>query len=540
MTEARQPALIHALLQADLYPHPVTALRLIETHISWVVLTGHFAYKLKKPLNLGFLDFSTLEKRRKACEEELRLNARLAPGLYLAVIRISGTPGNPCLDGDGPAIEYAVKMHEFAQAHQLDRVILSPEPDPEDLDKLFRHFGVRLAGFHLGLPAAQADTPYGDPKRIAQDARDNFTALAPFESDAAVAALLRRLRSWTETSLANVTELLRKRKAGGLVRECHGDLHLRNLVLHDNQIVPFDCIEFSPELRWIDVMSDVAFLFMDLVHHQRERLAYNFLNAWLSASGDFEALRLLWFYAVYRAMVRAKVTGIELLQHGWPDIPGKPVPDQGFRKLTAHLEHALALAGRGRPLMVITHGVSGSGKTWVAARLAGELGAIHMRSDVERKRLFGMTADARSSAADKPALYGRAASEQTYARLLALAETTLNAGFPVLVDATFLETRYRDQFAAEARRLGIPFVILHCEASTETLRARVAKRDKLAADASEADLTVLARQLSAAEPFESRETRHVVKLATDADIDFRQLLAQIEAFLPEPELFAPQ
>ncbi len=540
MGEARQPLLIERLLQADVYPHPVSGLRLIETHISWVVLTGCFAYKLKKPLDLGFLDFSSLEKRKDACEEELRLNARLAPGLYVAVIPITGTPDRPELDGAGSAIEYAVKMHEFPQENELDRIVQSAEPDPAQLDARFREFGTQLAEFHMGLPAAAADTPYGEPAGIARDALDNFAALTAFADVPAFAALAGALRSWTEQSLTELAELLTARKAIGLVREGHGDLHLRNLVLHDDRIVPFDCIEFSPGLRWVDVINDVAFLFMDLIHHERKRFAYTFLNAWLAVSGDYAGLRLAPFYSVYRAMVRAKIAGIELLQHGWQATTDNPELQERFTKLCRHLELASQLAQPGHPLIIITHGVSGSGKTWVASRLASAMGAIHVRSDVERKRLFGMTADARSSADEKPGLYGRAASQQTYERLLNVAQTVVKAGFPVLVDATFLAPRYRDQFARLADDQRLPFVILDCQASAETLRARVAKRSRQGKDASEADAEVLDRQLASDWQLAPAELAHAEVLQTDEEIDLEALVDRITSHAARaPEAGSP-
>lgn len=529
MKEAKLPVIVSRLLEPSRYPHPVVRTRLIETHISWVILTGQFAYKLKKPLDLGFLDFSTLQKRRHACEEELRLNARLAPGLYLAVVAISGTPDDPRLTDRGEAIEYAVKMHEFPQDKQLDRVILSAEADPEDLEDQFRDFGRQLALFHCGLPAAGPESRWGKPERVGSDALDNFEALAPFSGDARINTRLQALRSWTEKSLGTLDDLLNARKAGGFVREGHGDLHLRNLVLHGDQVVPFDCLEFSPELRWIDVISDLAFLFMDLVHHRRERLAYAFLNAWLATSGDYPGLRLLWFYAVYRAMVRAKIAGIGLLQHGWPDWTDDAALEELLADLNTHLEHASRLAGQGDLMIIITHGLSGSGKTWLASRLATEMGAIHVRSDIERKRLFGIAQEVRSSEAEKAELYSSTASARTYASLLEIAGGVIAAGLPVVVDATFLEAGFRERFRSLAARLAVPFIILDCQASTETLRKRVAQRDRLRADASEADLKVLEKQLSGLVPLSPQEQPVVLAVQTDAPLDIHAILSRLKS-----------
>lgn len=527
MNKATLPVLISKLLQTSRYPHPVTTVELIETHISWVLLTGDFVYKIKKPVNLGFLDFSTLEKRHQACTEELRLNTRLAPELYLEVVPITGSDAAPEIGGEGEAIEYAVLMHEFPQELQMDRWLGVHAKDHAEAVLLFRRFGARLAAFHAALSCAGPDTDFGKPAVVRGEVMENFRHLVPLAGGADIASRLDGLRDWSDSRFEVLRAVMGERKAAGFVREGHGDLHLRNLVLRGKEILAFDCIEFSAELRWIDVINDVAFLFMDLLHHDKQQLAFGFLNAWLARSGDYPALRLLRFYAVYRAMVRAKIAGIELIQERWPDARDEPASQQHLADLTSHLDLAQRLAHEARPLLVITHGVSGAGKSWLARRLAGELGAIHVRSDVERKRLFKLAPEARSAAANKPEMYGAAASEKTYRRLLDVAATCLDAGWPVIVDATFLRQVDRDAFARLATRKARPFAILDCRASLATLRERVANRTHEGRDASEADVQVLEMQLRDSQPLVPAEVAKLISVQTDADIDVRALASRL-------------
>ncbi len=526
------PKLVSQMLQPDFYPHPVSQLELLETHISWVILTGDFVYKVKKPVDLGFLDFSSLEKRHKACEDELRLNARLAPELYLAVMPVTGTIDKPRLGGTGPALEYLLKMHEFPQDRQLDRLLTYGHEDAGQLLVAFQQFGERLAHFHDDLPPARDSTMFGDPETACAAALANFEHLDHLKAANGIRAQLTDLQDWTGRQCQDRRDALRARKQAGRIRECHGDLHLRNLVLLERGIVPFDCIEFSAELRWIDVISDVAFLFMDLLFHKRDELAYAFLNAWLSSSGDYEGLALLRFYAVYRAMVRAKIAGIELQQEDWPDSTEKPLQDEHLVDLRRHLALATRLhQGRGA-LLILTYGVSGSGKTWLASRLARQLGAIHIRSDVERKRLFGMAAEEHSSVTEKSRVYSWEASARTYARLLATATSALDAGMPVIVDATFLEKDRRDPFARLARKAGVNMIILHCLADSETLNNRVRSRQSEGSDASEADQAVLAAQLQSREPLAPDEQQGCIVVDTGQSIDIAELADRLTAQRP--------
>ena len=512
-------AMIAALRDPGRYPHPVERVELLETHISWILLTGRYAYKLKKPVSLGFLDFSTLEARRTACEEELRLNRRTAPDLYLEVVPVTGTEAEPRLGGKGRAIDFAVKMREFPQDALLDRVAARGELRLELMDDL----AAEVAAFHAQVARAATGSDFGSPADVIGQARQNFDQLRSLDPDRESAAALKRLTEWTEREFARRAPAFAARRDAGFVRECHGDLHLRNLLLLDGRIVPFDCIEFNAHFRWIDVMSEVAFLVMDLVDHGFAAHAARFLDAYLEGTGDYAGLGLLRFYLVYRAMVRAKVAWMR--GHQLP--ASTPERDRAEREFRDYLRLAERFVALERRALILTRGLSGSGKTVFSGFLVEEIGAIRVRSDVERKRLHGLAAAERTGAAVGGGIYGPDATRRTYARLAEIARIVLDAGFPAVVDATFLLRADRDALRALAREAGATFAIAACEAPEPVLRERILARTRAAGDASEANLEVLVRQLATAQPLAGDELTFAVKV--DTTRDFASLRASAAA-----------
>lgn len=486
-----------ALLKPECYPHPVRDIRVIETHISWVLLTGKYAYKIKKPVDLGFLDFSTLEKRRHFCEEELRLNRRLAPKLYLEVVTVRGSPEAPRIGGAGPLLEYAVKMREFPQDALASRLIECGQFDAGEIDAL----AALIAHFHAAAAPARTADRLGKPETVYAAALQNLDQILPRQRLSRDHAAVQRLREWTEREFRDRRDQLAARKRAGCVRECHGDLHLGNIVVSGGRPVPFDCIEFNDKLRWIDVVSEVAFVVMDLHDHGRPDLGWRLLNRYLEASGDYDGLAVLRFYLVYRALVRAKVHLIRSQQ------PGLLASDKsrlrnafkGYLRLASRLSAVAGVA------LLITHGVSGSGKTTATQSLIELIGAIRVRSDVERKRLHGIKPLERSRSGPDADIYTAAATQTTYERLLAVAEHVIKAGYPAVVDATFLKRAERELFHHLARRCGVPFVVLDFHAPEKLLRERVVQRAATGADASEADLSVLDRQMQLREPLSPQE-----------------------------------
>lgn len=461
---------VTSLLDPHRYPHPVERVELLETHISWLLLAGEFAYKLKKPVTLPFLDYGTVARRRACCEAELRLNRRYAPQLYLGLVEFDGEP--------------AVKMHRFDEAARLDRVSRRGELTPAHLSDLAR----TVAAFHADADAAPADSRFGSPQTVLAAAMENFDeldALLP-----AHAPKLARLRAWTAGEFERRRATIAERKNQDRIRECHGDLHLGNLVLLENRVVPFDCIEFNDALRWIDVANEIAFTYVDLFDHGKPGLACWLISEWLVWSGDFGALALLPFYAVYRAVVRAKVAAIR----GQAD------------EAIEYLAMAETLTARTPPTLTITFGLSGSGKTTRSSELLladARAATVRLRSDVERKRLFGLAPDADSGGA----IYGTEATAQTYGRLAELARKALGDGWSVIVDAAFLRRAERAAFRRLAHDARVPFAILACTAPADDLRQRLAAR---AGDASEADAEVLERQFGWLEPLDEAEAAEIV------------------------------
>lgn len=486
--------LIQALQDAALFDHPVTGFTVIETHISWVLLTGPFAYKIKKPVNLGFCDFTSLEKRKFFCEEELRLNRRLAPELYAGIVPVTGTETAPRLAGGGAAIEYAVKMVEFDQACRLDRVLASGGLENQHVDQLARE----LAEFHAAIPAAAPESSYGGPEAVIQAVRGTLKHCGSSG-----------LAGWCEAEAKHLEPVFEARKASGFVREAHGDVHLANIALVDGRVRIFDAIEFNPELRWIDVMSEIAFAVMDLEDRGRSGLALRLLNAYLELTGDYEGLRVFRFYEVYRALVRAKVAAIRLSQHDLTEKERAVVR----READGYLELARRFTRTDAPRLLITHGVSGSGKTYGTQKILEEEGCIRLRTDVERKRLFGLKADESTPPSQRAEVYGPDATRRVYRRLLDLAWMILGAGYSVIVDGTFLKRGERDEFRALAESMAVPFTILVFEAPEEVLKERVAGRKDEGRDASEADWAVVARQREWREPLAADELPSARKAA---------------------------
>jgi aminoglycoside phosphotransferase family enzyme/predicted kinase len=493
--------LIQALQSPDCYPHAVTDIRLLETHISWILLAGEFAYKIKKPVDFGFLDFSSLAKRQFFCHEELRLNQRFAPGLYLDVISIGGSPHQPVLGGE-PAFEYAVKMQRFAEQDVLEHVLERGELTRQHLQSLAK----RLTEFHTDLPPDTSDAGYGNADQIAAPARQNFQQLALL-LDACHSERLQDLQAASEAEFQRCQLLFEQRQQTGKVRECHGDLHLGNIVLLGCQPTLFDGIEFNPGLRWIDVINDLAFLLMDLQHRQRPDLAFACLDAYLQVSGDYAGLSVLRFYLGYRALVMAKVSAIRAKQLGGPvDL----TQCEGYLRLAEQIYLPV------KPALIITYGLPGCGKTSVSQIVLEKYQAIRLRSDVERKRLFGLSAEQNSDSAITGGIYTPEATQRTYQHLLDVSRQILQSGFSVIVDAAFLKLSERESFRQLADQLHVPFAIVAISVDESLQRQRLVERQH---DASEADLIVLEKLKLACEPLNDAEQSYLVRITNNQTID---------------------
>lgn len=513
MNEAQPLAL---RLDAASFPHPVTHLQRRETAISWLVLTGQYVYKIKKPVHFDFLDASTLQRRRFLCEEELRLNRRFAPDLYEALVPIAERHGHPEVGSSGAPIEYAVRMRQFEASEELAAQLGSGGGGvgANDLAGL----GARLADWHAESPVAQ-DPHCGDVELVRSQVMDNFSALRAHLGDQH-AGQLQSLQEWTQAQLQRLTALLEERRRGGRVRECHGDLHAGNVVRWQGRWVPFDCLEFEPRLRWIDVISDVSFLFMDLMSRSRSDLAHAFVSGYCERGGDYEGLRLLRFFAVYRALVRAKVDAMSIAgDAAHPGAAHSARSDDARARLHGRLDAAEQLSRSGAPALLLMHGVTASGKSWLSEQLISAFGAVRVRSDLERRRLLGTGA------------YSAQATETTYARLLSCARSALMAGMRIIVDATFLERIHRRSYRALARECACPLVLLDCQAPESVLRSRVRERAHSGTDPSEATTEVLETQLAMRQAFDGEERAFLIEIDTTAPGALERTVSALHARL---------
>ena len=490
----------------------------IETHISWIILSGQSAYKIKKPVNLGFVDFSTLTKRKFYCEEEVRLNRRFAPELYLGVIEITGTIESPSLGGAGNVFEYAVKMKRFPPGRELDHMIHTGLPDSQ----IFRRFATDLALFHAKAEVAGPETDYATLESLSASELDNFSVLKRYIEDQALVQRLSELEVWTRSSLEALSSRFVRRKSEGRIRECHGDLHLGNLVCIEDRIVAFDCLEFNADLRWVDVASELAFLLMDLQYNNQLVLARVVLDQYLETSGDYEIVALLGHYLIYRAMVRAKVLCLQQSINEETSAQAKLL----IRYIELAEEHSIPCSS---PKLMITCGFSGSGKTWISGLLVESSATIRIRSDVVRRQQHNLNVIENSGSEIGRGIYSPSATAAVYEELGNLAESILDAGYNVVVDATFLDKTQRDVFAEIAKRKSVPFHILFVDAPYDVLVARIVSRKAEAQDPSEADVAVLNNQLKSFDPLNDMERS--ITLEIDSNLDQRHIIGSLQKLL---------
>ena len=508
------PDEIKQLLNPTAYPHVVGDVQLIETHISWVILTGSYAYKIKKPVNLGFLDFSELEQREKYCHEELRLNRRTASSLYLAVVEVRLSAGQLHIGGEGELVDYAVQMTQFdSNALLADHVEQTSLPQT-----VWQQLAKTVADFHRDAEVF-VDGVFACAEVVQFASNENFEQIRPYLTVDADIHSINNIEAWMREQGKNLEPLIEGRKCHGFVRECHGDLHLGNLALIKGRVVPFDCVEFNENFRIIDTASEIAFTVMDLDVRGLSQDANVFLNTYIEQSGDYQSLSLLSYYKVYRAMVRAKVSLLSTLIKENGSLP----ETKNYKQYQRYVELAAHYVKEQPAFIAIMHGVSGSGKSYQAQRLAGAMGAIRLRSDVERKRLFGLSAEESSDAVVDGGIYTAEASEKTFARLAEIAQGIVNTGISCIVDATFLHQKRREQFHDVAKRCGVPFVIIDCQASEKTILKRLSNRQQKGGDASEADEQIMRNQVKNREVLSNSEQQYTVVTDTMTPIDINAL-----------------
>jgi aminoglycoside phosphotransferase family enzyme/predicted kinase len=500
----RQSALVAALRDPAAFGPDCRSVEVIETHISHVFLTGRYAYKIKKAIKLPFLDCSTLEARRRFCDQELLLNRRTAPSLYLDVVPIVEGAGRCVVGGQGAPVEWAVRMRQFPEDALLSSMLERGVLTTGHIDSLANS----VAAFHASLPRGGPEIQFGRPHDALRLALDNFSEIGPFLANPAERERLDALREWTIGEFAAREALMTERTQDGFVRECHGDLHLANVALDDGEATPFDCIEFDPAMRWSDVMSDVAFAAMDLRARGRPDFARRFVNRYLEITGDYGGVPVLSYYLVYRAIVRAKIACVRAGQ-------AQSAAAASRNEALRYLDLASDLARPRRRAIVLMHGFAGCGKTSLSQALIEQVDLMRIRMDVERKRQHGVGAQARTGSGIESGLYAPDVSHAAYGHVAALTEVAVKAGQAILVDAAFLRRWQRDLFRTLAKRCDAAFVIVDLPASERVLRRRVTQRSCQSGDASEADLRVLEHQLATHDPLGPDEWPFVVTFDAD-------------------------
>ena len=513
---SRQTRLLHRLarrLESD-----DARVRLIVTDISRIMLVGDLAYKFKKALQRDVLDYSTLSARRYACEEELRLNRRLAPELYLGLASITGTRACPAIDGDGPVLEYAVRMRRFDQSALWQERLNAGQLGADEVSAL----ALLLADFHAGAARATPQSPWGNGALIVARTQEDVAGIAAVLDNTRQRAMLDEIAAWLTRQEQALAPLFARRKADGWVRECHGDLHCGNILTLAGQVRIFDGIEFNTALRWIDVAQDLAFAWMDLQCQGRRGLAARLLNDYLERCGDYGSLALLPYYRVQRALVRCKVFLLRSLA-------GSRGRSAALLQAQRYLAFAHACITPAAPALLIACGLAGSGKSWLSNALVEPLEVVRLRSDVERKRLFAGPAGTGTKALPAQGIYDQAANVATYRRLVRLAQQGLAAGFVMVVDATFLERRRRLALRTLARHSQVPFLLLHVDAPLPVLASRLAARARAGTDPSDADMAVLACQMErwAKQGLRPDEAADVIEIANGADFGAEALASVV-------------
>jgi aminoglycoside phosphotransferase family enzyme/predicted kinase len=482
------PQILKSLMKPAAFPVSTDMVELIQTHVSWIFLTTTHAFKLKKPVNFGFLDFATIDRRRFYCNEELRLNRRLCPDIYEAVVELRETPSGAAFHGSGQVIDYAVMMKRLPANRMLDRLVERGEVSAADM----KNVAAVISRFHAAAEKSAYISDYGSLDKILYNWRENFEQLASFETTTLQATDREVIRSWvikfTETNRA----LFNRRVEHGFIRECDGDLHLENICLADDKVYIFDCIEFNERFRFCDTAADIAFLLMDLDFHGRSDLSEAAISKYIETSGDSELGDLIDFYKVYRAVVRGKVESFRLNDEGISAEARESARQRAisyFRLARGYIERPKLI-----PTLFITCGTMGCGKSTLSGQLSFELGIKNYDSDVIRKQIAGLSPETAVHEDFGQGLYSESITTKTYRELERLAEHELNGGHSVIIDASFQNTDERTRFAELAGRRKAGFTILMVSCDDDEQKRRLESRSADGRSVSDGRIELLEQQ----------------------------------------------
>jgi uncharacterized protein len=491
---------IRSLMKPDAYPDPTDGVRLVQTHISWIFLAGKFAYKIKKPVDFGFLDFSTLDRRKFYCDEEVRLNRRLCPEIYLGVIPVREAKGGVSFLGDGKIVDYAVKMVRLPEERMADALLVKGVLSADDVKKIAE----TVADFHRRAGRGAEIENYGSLQAIRRNWEENFAQADEFAGSTLTPRDFLLVREWVEGFMSGNADLFTARVAGGFIRECDGDLHLENICL-TGRVCIFDCIEFNNRFRCIDTAADIAFLLMDLEYYGRRDLAEIFLNEYVAASYDIGVLQLLNFYKIHRAFVRGKVESFRLKDPGIPESEKQEAAEKARRYF--RLARGYVLRKKLEPMLLVICGLTGSGKSTIAKTLGRELGLSVLSSDRLRKELAGVPLYEHNTEGYAAGIYSPAHTEATYRELFTKADHMLESGVGAIIDATCKRRKDRESLLQIAEQHGAPLYLVLAESPEPVIRQRLEERTRNATSISDGTWEVYLRQRDEFEPILPSEGR---------------------------------
>ncbi|GBF81811.1 AAA family ATPase [Aphanothece sacrum] len=500
MNQFNLSTLIEQLKQPQVYPHSVQIpIEVIQTHASAVFLTGDYAYKIKKSVNFGFLDYSTLEKREYFLTQELLMNREIAPDLYLEVLPITLSNNYINLSGEGEIIDYILKMRQFPQ----DCLFINLFNQGKLTSKHLEDLGKIVAHFHKTTKTNSYISSFGEIPMLKKSIEDNYHCTKPYIGIAQTQQQYQKTKEFTDRFLSDKPDIFKNRQQQDKIRECHGDLHLKNICLWNNKIQLFDRIEFNEEFRFVDVIYDVAFTIMDLDAKRRQDLSNIFLNTYLQETGDWEALQVLPLYLCRQAYVRAKVNSMLLND---PQICEQE-KQQALTIAKNYYDLAAKYTKKRQSCIILMSGMSGSGKSTIAQYIARQINAIHIRSDAVRKHLGNISL--KETGADE--LYTPSMNQKTYHRLLDLGLMVAQQGFPVILDAKFDRHQWRETIINLAQEQQIPLHIIYCQAPISVLFDRLSQRT---GDISDATPNLLQQQQAVHEPFNETEQKFLQSFDT--------------------------
>lgn len=502
------PEYIKKLLRPEAYPHPVTQLRVIQTHISFVLLTGHFAYKIKKPIDLGFLDFTTLEKRKYCCEREVVLNKRLAPTIYERVVSINSTEtGDISIEGPGAVVEYAVKMHEMPQDRMMNKLIPQGLITEDIMERLVR----KLVPFYERAATGPEIDSFGDIEHIRYNLEENFRQTENYIGRALSRECFQNIRNYSLSMLDEKADLFQNRIKLNRIRDGHGDLYSANICVSDG-IYIYDCIEFNDRFRYADVASDISFLAMDLDFHGLSRLSGYFVNRFIEMSGDYLLEDVLNFYKCYRACVRGKVHSFSA------DSKDMEEEERESSMKTSRSYFGLAheyTGGPGKPVLWVFFGPIAGGKSSLSRNLGTKLHVDTLNSDRIRKALAGLQPTDKRPESWGQGIYSKEFSELTYSKMIEEAETRLRKGETVILDASFSKKVYREKIIKLAESMSVPYFFVYCYCSEEETKRRLDKRAGNAQAVSDGRWEIYVEQVRLFEPPDEIADEQLINIATD-------------------------